>query len=100
MNRATRKIFTLILILPFLTGNWSCAANKKIEEKKIVYQDNKVIPENILNEAQIALSYYPELEDVEIEFRYKNSIKNSFMQAQPKIANLFKGKKIVAIMFL
>lgn len=64
-----------------------------MEEKKIVYQENKIIPESILNEAKIALSYYPELKDIEIEFRFKDDIKKSFMQAQPKVSNLFKGKK-------
>nr|WP_037373945.1 hypothetical protein [Salinimicrobium xinjiangense] len=63
-----------------------------MEEKKIVYQNNKIIPESILNEAKIALSYYPDLEDIEIEFRFKEDIKKSFMQAQPKVSNLFKGK--------
>lgn len=87
------KALVLILIFPFLTGNWSCAANKTIEEKTVVYQGNKIIPENIIDEAKVALSFYPELEDVEIEFRYKNGLKKSFMQAQPKFANLFKGKK-------
>ena len=62
-------------------------------EKTIVYQNNKIIPESILEEAKIALSYYPELKDVEIEFRFKEDIKKSFMQAQPKVANLFRGKK-------
>ena len=74
-------------------GSWSCAAKKDMEEKKIIYQGNKTIPESILNEAKIALSYYPELKDVEIEFKFKQDIKKSFMQAQPRIANLFKGKK-------
>lgn len=60
---------------------------------KIVYQENKFIPESIINEAKIALSYYPELEHVEIEFKFKNDIKKSFMQAQPKVSNLFKGRK-------
>ena len=92
-NRSIRKIFALIVILPFLTGNWSCAANRFIQEKTVAYQDNKIIPENILEEAAIALSHYPELEDVKIEFRYKKNIKNAFMQAQPKFADLFKGKK-------
>ncbi|MCY2687394.1 hypothetical protein OU683_09555 [Salinimicrobium sp. TH3] len=64
-----------------------------MEEEKIIYQGNKIIPESILDEAKIALSYYPELKDVEIEFKYKDNIKKSFMQAQPKVANLFKGKK-------
>ncbi|WP_246054307.1 MULTISPECIES: hypothetical protein [Antarcticibacterium] len=87
------RILILILIFPFLTGNWSCAANKNIGEKEIVHDNNKIIPENILEEATIALSHYPELEDVEIEFRYKNKMKKALMQAQPKMGNLFKGKK-------
>ena len=80
-------------MLPLVAGNFSCAVKKDMEEKKIVYQANKIIPESILNEAKIALSYYPELKDVEIEFKFKEDIKKSFMQAQPKISNLFKGKK-------
>lgn len=86
------RILTLVFIFPFIAGNWSCAASRSIEEKKVVYQGNKTIPENILNEAIIALSHYPELQDVEIEFRYKTNIKNAFMQAQPKPGNFFKGK--------
>ena len=93
INRPIKGILALILMFPFLAGNWSCAANKNIGEKEIVHLGNKIIPENILEEAHIALSHYPELEDVEIEFRYKKRIKKSFMQAQPKLANLFKGKK-------
>lgn len=93
INRPSKSILGLILILPFLAGNWSCAAKRDIEEKKVVYQANKVIPANILNEAKVALSFYPELEGVEIEFKYKKGIKKSFMQAQPKFTNLFKGKK-------
>lgn len=85
-------LFAFILILPFLAGNWSCAGKKNIEDGKIVYQGNKIIPKNILKEANIALSHYPELENVHIEFKYKKNIKQAFMQAQPKITNLFKGK--------
>ena len=88
-----KRIIVLILMLPLVAGNFSCAVKKDMEEKKIVYQANKIIPESILNEAKIALSYYPELKDVEIEFKFKEDIKKSFMQAQPKISNLFKGKK-------
>lgn len=87
-----KRIYLFLLIVPLLAGNWSCAAKKDMEDTKIVYQKNKIIPESILNEARIALSYYPELVDVEIEFKYKEDIKKSFMQAQPKISNLFKGK--------
>ena len=90
---STNRILVLILIFPFLAGNWSCAGGKTVEEKKVVYQSNKVIPNNILDEAKIALSYYPELEEVEIEFKYRNNLKNSFMQAQPRFSSLFKRKK-------
>lgn len=92
MHKPLKKILALLLLLPILAGNWGCAAKKDMKEEKIVYQGNKIIPKSILHEAKVALSYYPELEGVEIEFKYKESIKKSFMQAQPKIANLFKGK--------
>ena len=88
-----KKVLILILIFPFLVGNWSCAANKSLEEKKIIYQNNKIIPENILEEAKVALSFYPELKDVEIEFKFKKGIKKSFMQAQPRASKLFNGKE-------
>jgi hypothetical protein len=87
------RIYLFLLIAPLLAGTWSCAAKKDMEEQKIVYKNNKIIPQSILNEAKIALSYYPELEDIEIEFKFKEDIKKSFMQAQPRISNLFKGKK-------
>lgn len=87
-----RPYFFLLIMIPLLAGNWSCAVKKDMKEKKIVYKKNKIIPESILNEAKIALSYYPELEDIAIEFKFKEDIKKSFMQAQPKIGNLFKGK--------
>ena len=87
-----KKVLILLLICPVLAANWSCAANRNLQEKKVVYQNNKIIPEIILEEAKVALSYYPELEDVEIEFRFKKGIKKSFMQAQPKMSDIFKGK--------
>ncbi len=60
--------------------------------EKVVFQENKIIPQSILEEAKTALSFYPELKDVRIEFRFKEDIKKSFMQAQPEFSNLFKGK--------
>lgn len=92
-NRSAKKILILILIFPFLAGLWSCATKRNTNQEKITYQGNKIIPKNILDEAIIALAHYPELKNVEIEFKYKNNIKNSFMQAQPNARNLFKGKK-------
>ncbi|WP_156798684.1 hypothetical protein [Gillisia limnaea] len=55
--------------------------------------ENKVVPEAIAKEVQIALSHYPDLRETPIEFRFKKKIKKSFMQAQPKFSGLFKNKK-------
>ncbi len=54
---------------------------------------NKIIPESIAKEISTALSYYPELKDTPIEFRFKEKIKKSFMQAQPKFSGIFQNKK-------
>jgi len=63
---------------------------KDIDTFKIT---NKIIPESIAKEITIALSHYPELKDTPIEFRFKENIKKSFMQAQPKFSGIFKNKK-------
>ncbi len=55
--------------------------------------DNKIIPENIKKEVIEAISYYPELYDTAIEFKFKNNIKKSTMQAQPRFASFFKLKE-------
>ena len=51
------------------------------------------IPEEIINEAKIALSHYPELSNVVIEFKFKKNIKKSTMQAQPSFWSVFRSKK-------
>ncbi|MFI2743298.1 hypothetical protein ACG2LH_11195 [Zhouia sp. PK063] len=62
--------------------------------KKILqHLEKKVIPQSILKEANIALSFYPELKSVPIEIKFKDQIEKSFMQAQPKFSTVFKGKK-------
>src|SRR5690554_4386571 len=63
-----------------------------MEEKVILYQGNKTIPLGIFEEAKRALAYFPELEEVGIEFRFKDDISKSFMQAQPAFSNVLKGK--------
>ncbi len=55
--------------------------------------ENKIIPESIKEEALEALSFYPELYDTSIEFKFKDKIKKSTMQAQPKFASFFKSKE-------
>jgi len=50
--------------------------------------NNKVIPVEIAKEVNIALSYYPALENTSIEFVIEESLKNSFMKAQPVFTSL------------
>lgn len=54
--------------------------------------DNKVIPESIHQEVVEAISYFPELYDTPIEFKFKTNIKKSTMQAQPRFTSFFKSK--------
>lgn len=54
---------------------------------------NKIIPESIKEEAKIALSFYPKLKDTPIEFKFKEAIKKSTMQAQPTFESIFKSKE-------
>ena len=54
---------------------------------------NHTVPKSIEKEAKIAFSFYPELDSVEIDIRFKKDIKKSTMQAQPQFGSLLKGKK-------
>ncbi|MFB9051504.1 hypothetical protein ACFFVB_00300 [Formosa undariae] len=54
---------------------------------------NHTVPKSIEKEAKMALSFYPDLENVEIDIRFKKEIKKSTMQAQPQFSSLLKGKK-------
>ncbi|WP_343487337.1 hypothetical protein [Allomuricauda sp. d1] len=58
-----------------------------IEEKQ------KIFPKAIEEEVRIALSYFPELKDTPIEFKFKENIKKSTMQAQPNFWSLLRPKK-------
>lgn len=52
-----------------------------------------IIPEIIKDKVSIALSYYPELKNTKIEFRFKKHIKKSTMQARPTFGSFFRSKK-------
>ncbi|MEO9894425.1 hypothetical protein [Aurantibacter sp.] len=56
------------------------------------------IPESINEETNIALSYYPELEQTAIQFKFKKKIKKSTMQAQPLFKTLFSKKRYYVIL--
>ena len=51
------------------------------------------IPEDIKTNVNKALAYYPELDDTNIEFRFKKNIKKSTMQARPTFGSFFKSRK-------
>lgn len=53
----------------------------------------KKIPDSIEKEVNIALDYYPDLDDAAIEIRFKKNIKKSTMQARPKFGSFFRSKK-------
>ncbi|KAB1067886.1 hypothetical protein F6U93_09150 [Tamlana haliotis] len=54
---------------------------------------NHIIPHSIAKEVSKALSFYPELSDVSIVFKFKRHIKKSTMQAQPLFGSFFKSRK-------
>ena len=60
-------------------------------EEFIRFRENKKIPKVIENEILRALSFYPELQHVPIDFVFKQNIKKSVMQAQPKIGTMFSN---------
>lgn len=54
-----------------------------------VFRTNKSIPKVLENEILQALSFYPELKETAIYFVFKQNIRGSVMQAQPKISTMF-----------
>ncbi|QSE98305.1 hypothetical protein [Fulvivirga lutea] len=54
---------------------------------------NKTIPLEVKDAVTEALSFFPELDEYAIEFKYRNKLKNRVMQAQPKIKTFFKGRE-------
>ncbi len=49
---------------------------------------NKIYPKILEEEVLEALSYFPVLNDVPIEFKFKKNIKRSTMQAQPRFSKI------------
>ncbi len=49
-------------------------------------------PKSILKEAEISLSYYPELYDTTIKFKFNDMVRKNFMQAQPSYASILKSR--------
>lgn len=53
----------------------------------------QTIPSSIAPEVRKALSFYPELKDTPIKFKFKKDIKKSTMQAQPTFGSFFRSRK-------
>tara|TARA_R110002049_G_scaffold90303_5_gene226521 strand:- start:1829 stop:2473 length:645 start_codon:yes stop_codon:yes gene_type:complete len=56
------------------------------------HSSKHVFPDSIAIEAGKALSFYPELSDVSITFKFKSNIKKSTMQAQPNFGSFFRTR--------
>ncbi|MGM0646792.1 MAG: hypothetical protein ACQESZ_00230 [Bacteroidota bacterium] len=64
-----------------------------IKENLNYFSRNKIIPEDIVRAALKALSFYPELVNIKIEFRFSENIRKSVMQAQPLYITMYKPRK-------
>jgi len=54
---------------------------------------NKNIPEEIREITLLALSHFPELLEVDIDFQFQKNIRGAIMQAQPKVGSLLFNDK-------
>lgn len=84
-------ILTLIQ-LSFLAESAFPYDPNNLDSLKEVFK-NKIVPKEIEAEAYHALSFYPELVNTHIEFEFKDQLKSSFMNAQPKSSFIFRSKK-------
>ena len=51
------------------------------------------VPNSIRPEVEVALGYYPPLQNSKIRFRFKKKIKKSTMQARPTFSSFFMSKR-------
>ena len=91
MTSILKRAFCFLTLLIFFPACFTHQSTMK--QKDNLKFSNKIVPDAIWREAYVALSHYPELKDVPIEFRFKKNIKKSFMQAQPKLGGIFKKRK-------
>lgn len=89
MKNLTKALLIFLLFIAFPIH----AQQLPMKQKDSLKFTNKIVPDEIWREAYVALSHYPELKDVPIEFRFKKKIKKSFMQAQPVFSDLLKKRK-------
>lgn len=90
------KLISLILFITSFSINAQqpkkqLALNDFNEGDYTSYEINKVIPLEIRPQVLLALSYYPELKDIKIVFRFKK--RNTPLTSRPRITHVFKRKK-------
>lgn len=86
------KFLFLLMMVPLT----SLSADQ-IPDELDIYDVNKQIPPVIRANVLKALSFYPELKETKIDFVFKQNIKKSVMQAQPKFKFLFTDKRAYQI---
>jgi hypothetical protein len=63
--------------------------NKDYEQ----FGKHKIIPAEIREVVLKALSFYPQLKNVKIDFKFSENIRKSFMQAQPRYRTMYGFRK-------
>lgn len=63
------------------------------EENLEQYAHNKKFPKELKTVILKALSFYPELQDKRIEFKFNENIRKSVMQAQPRYTSMYGRRK-------
>ncbi|MFW5754932.1 MAG: hypothetical protein ACOCV9_09015 [Marinilabiliaceae bacterium] len=57
------------------------------------FSNHKKIPGELRSSVLKALSFYPELKDVKIDFEFNEDIRKSVMQAQPRFITMYGSRK-------
>lgn len=90
-----RLFFILCLLIPLTTGAQTTIGNIRLELVDTIgipsFLVHKKIPEALKEQAIVALSHYPELHDVKIEFRLRKGI--TPLSSRPQIISVLKARK-------
>lgn len=70
-------------------------AADQIDSLRSLYGTNKIFVEEFIEPTLIALSYYPELKDTKIEFKY--SAEATTMAARPKPMSMFARRRYIVL---
>jgi hypothetical protein len=81
-----------LLFVYLLSASIFVSGQQKTDTSQIDFP-NMTIPESIREGVEEALAFYPELHNTAIDFVFKDKIKHSYMQAQPRWYGMFQGKK-------